>query len=84
MIAIYFFYVFVLAAIVLATIRALLGPTVADRVVAVDALTTITTVLMVVLGLVYHREIYLDVGLVYAVLAFMGVLIVARYMEGGL
>ncbi len=74
----------VLAAIVLATIRAVLGPTVGDRVVAVDALTTITTVLMVLLGVFYNRAIFLDVALVYAILAFMGVIIVARYMEGGL
>ena len=74
----------VLAAIVLATIRALLGPTVSDRIVAVDALTTITTVLMVLLGVFYNRSIFLDVALVYAILAFMGVVIVARYMEGGL
>ena len=76
--------VIVLAAVVLATIRAIAGPTMADRVVAVDALTTITTALMVLLGVIYGRQIYLDVALVYAVLAFMGVLIVARYMEGGL
>ena len=74
----------VLAAVFLATIRAMLGPTVADRIVAVDALTTITVALMVLLGVFYNREIFLDVALVYAILAFMGVVIVARYMEGGL
>ncbi len=74
----------VLVAVFLATVRAIAGPTVSDRLVAVDALTTITVALMVILGFIYGREIYLDVALVYAVLAFMGVLIVARYMEGGL
>ena len=74
----------VLGAVFLATLRAVLGPTASDRLVAVDALTTITVALMVMLGAIYGREIYLDVALVYSVLAFMGVLIVARYMEGGL
>ncbi len=74
----------VLLAVLLATIRAVIGPTVSDRLVAVDGLTTITVALMVLLGVFYNREIYLDVALVYAVLAFMGVVIVARYMEGGL
>ena len=78
-----YFSVTLLAAL-LATLRAVLGPTVPDRLVAVDALTTITVALMVMLGVIYGREIYLDVALVYAILAFMGVLIVARYMEGGL
>ena len=73
-----------LLAVLLATLRAVLGPTVPDRLVAVDSLTTITVALMVMLGVIYGREIYLDVALVYSVLAFMGVLIVARYMEGGM
>ena len=77
-------FLVVLLAVFLATLRAALGPTVSDRLVAVDALTTITVALMVMLALIYGREIYLDVALVYSVLAFMGVLIVARYMEGGL
>lgn len=76
--------VIVLLAVILGTVRAILGPTVSDRIVAIDAMTTITTALMVMLGVIYNREIYLDVALVYAVLAFMGVIIVARYMEGGL
>ncbi len=77
-------FLVVLLAVLLATLRAVLGPTVSDRLVAVDALTTITVALMVMLGVIYGREIYLDVALVYSVLAFMGVLIVARYMEGGM
>ena len=76
--------IIVLLAIVIATTRAILGPTASDRIVAVDALTTITTALMVMLGVIYNREIYLDVALVYAMLAFMGVIIISRYMEGGL
>jgi len=74
----------VLLAVLMAVIRAALGPTVPDWLVAVNTLTTITVALMVMLGLIYGREIYLDVALVYSILAFMGVLIVARYMEGGL
>ncbi|OQX52041.1 MAG: hypothetical protein B5M53_09575 [Candidatus Cloacimonas sp. 4484_209] len=39
--------------------------------VAVDTMTTITTVLLVILSLIFKRRIYLDVALVYAVLAYI-------------
>lgn len=72
------------AAVLLCLIRALLGPTASDRLVAVDGMITITTALLVVLGLFLERRIYVDVALVYAVLAFVGVIAVARYLEKGL
>ncbi len=75
--------VIVLASI-LAAVRGLLGPTASDRIVALDSLTTITTAALVILGLYFDRYIYIDVALIYAVLGFIGVLTLGRYMEGGL
>ena len=72
------------AAVLLCMIRALRGSTASDRLVAVDAMITITTALLVLLGLFLGRRIYIDVALVYAVLAFVGVIAVARYLEKGL
>jgi len=72
------------AAVLLCMIRALRGPTASDRLVAVDGMITITTALLVLLGLYLERRIYVDVALVYAVLAFVGVIAVARYLERGL
>lgn len=60
------------------------GPTTVDRIIAIDIMTTITTGLMVLFALYYKRAIFLDVALVYAVLAFLGVIAFARYLEGGL
>ena len=71
-------------ALVLAAIRFFAGPTAPDRVVALDTLTTISTALLVLLGLFFERYIYIDVALIYGVLGFVGVLTVARYLEGGL
>ncbi len=68
---------------ILTILRTALGPTPADRVVAVDAMTTITTALLVILGLLMERYIYLDISLVYAALAFIATLAIARYLEGG-
>jgi len=81
---IYVFFGIIIVAILLAMVRMILGPTTPDRVVALDTLTTISTALLVLLGLFFDRFIYIDVALIYAVLGFVGVLTVARYFEGGL
>ncbi|WP_297477882.1 monovalent cation/H+ antiporter complex subunit F [Thermococcus sp.] len=71
-------------ATLLSTYRVFRGPTTIDRLVAVDIMTTITTGLMVLFALYYGRMIYISVALVYAILAFGGVIAFARYLEGGL
>ncbi|HHM02785.1 MAG TPA: cation:proton antiporter [Caldithrix abyssi] len=60
------------------------GPSVADRTVALDTLTVISISLMAMIALFAERVIYLDVALVYGILSFLGVIAVARYLEGGL
>lgn len=74
----------IILATFLSLIRAVIGPTASDRMVAVDTMTTITTVLLVILSLIFKRRIYLDVALVYAVLAYITTLVVARYLEKGI
>ncbi|EHR78652.1 cation:proton antiporter [Thermococcus litoralis DSM 5473] len=78
------YLILIALAVVLSMYRFFRGPTTADRIVAVDIMTTLTTGLMVLFALYYRRAIFLDVALVYAVLAFVGVIAFARYMEGGL
>ena len=60
------------------------GPSAADRVAAFDVLTIITITVIVLVALVEGRAIYLDVALIYALLSFLGVIVVARYLERGL
>ena len=62
--------------------RFIKGPSAADRVVAFDVLTIISISLIVLGALLESRGIYLDVALVYALLSFLGVIAVARYLEG--
>lgn len=73
-----------LAAVFIAFIRLGLGPTAADRTVALDAMTIITISLITWLGYMLGRKIYLDVAMVYALISFIGVVAVARYLERGL
>ncbi len=71
------------AAFLLALWRFLAGPTPADRVVAFDGLTIISVSGIALLALAEGRGIYLDAALVYALLSFLGVIVVARYLERG-
>ncbi|MCD6227928.1 MAG: cation:proton antiporter [Candidatus Omnitrophica bacterium] len=65
-------------------LRMIKGPTPSDRAVALDTLSTVITAFLVVLGYIFKRYIYLDVSLVYAVLAFVGSVAIARFIEKGL
>jgi multicomponent Na+:H+ antiporter subunit F len=71
------------AAFLLALVRFILGPTSADRIVAFDSLTIVSITGIVLAALAEGRGIYLDVALVYALLSFLGVIVVARYIERG-
>ncbi len=59
------------------------GPRSLDRVVAFDTVTVISISGLMLAALVSGRGIYLDVALVYALLSFLGVIVAARYLEGG-
>jgi len=78
------FLVIIAAGVVLCFLRMLKGPTAGDRAVAVDTIATITTALLVLLGSVFERYVYLDVALVYAVLTFIGLVTIARFLEKGI
>lgn len=73
-----------MAAMSLAFIRFIKGPTSADRVVAFDIMTIAGISVIVFIAVIAKRIIYLDVAMVYALLSFLGVIAVARYLEGGL
>ena len=78
------FLVVIGLAIFLCLLRMLKGPTAPDRAVALDTMATITTALLVLLGFIFKRYVYLDVALVYAVLTFIGSVAIARFMEKGI
>lgn len=68
-------------AFLLALVRFLLGPVAVDRVIAFDVLTIISVTGIVLIAVLEERAIYLDVALVYALLSFLGVIVIARYLE---
>ena len=81
---IYIAMFFMIVGLALSAFRFIKGPTAGDRTVALDTLTVIMVAGMVLLSYVFGRFIYMDVALVYAVLGFIGVIVIARYLEGAL
>ncbi len=65
----------------LALIRAQRGPTIYDRILAVNVFGTKTVLLIVVVGFVFDRPDFIDVALVYALINFVSVIGVLRYFE---
>ncbi len=77
------YLIVVSVAIILAIVRMIVGPDVTNRVVGLDVLTTVTIALFVFFAMIFGRYIYIDVALVYGLLAFVGVLVIARFIERG-
>ena len=80
-------YVVAMAAILvtssLALIRAWLGPTVFDRILALNMFGTKTVLLIAVIGFLTGRPDFLDLALLYALLNFIGMVAVLRFSKYG-
>jgi len=57
------------------------GPTVPDRVVALDTINTLVVAGMILLGAAFEEVIYIDVAIVYALLSYIATLYIAKYIE---
>lgn len=68
---------------VLALVRALLGPTVYDRILAVNSFGTKTVVMIALLGFLMGRPEFLDIAIVYALINFIGTVAVLKFFEYG-
>jgi multisubunit Na+/H+ antiporter MnhF subunit len=73
--------ILLLVGIALSSLRLFLGPTAADRLVAADTLAVITTAGLIMFAGYTGNPIYLDIALVYAAVAFVGTVVIARAME---
>ena len=77
-----FLMIGLVAAAFLVLWRALLGPTPADRTVSVDILGILMVGFCAVLTVATGNDLYMIVGLAWSLLAFVGSLALAKYLEG--
>jgi len=68
---------------VMTLVRSILGPTVFDRVLAVNSFGTKTVLLIAVIGFLSGRPDFLDLALVYALMNFIGTIAVMKFTRFG-
>ncbi len=71
----------ILVTMALALARAVMGPSVYDRVLAVNMFGTKTALLLSVVAYLYGRPDFLDLALTYALINFVGVLAVLEFFQ---
>jgi len=62
--------------------RVIVGPTAADRIVAVDILGVLIIGMLALLGLHYKQGFFMDIGLIWALMSFIASLAFAKILEG--
>lgn len=76
-------FVAILITMGLALARAILGPSVFDRIMAINMFGTKTVLLIAVFAFASEQKSLLDIALVYALINFIGVVAVLRLVEYG-
>lgn len=71
----------VLVSLGLALSRALLGPTLFDRVLAGNTVGTLAVLILALIGFVTGRPEFLDIAILYALLNVIGTIAVLRYFK---
>lgn len=71
----------VIISMLMALARALIGPTVYDRILAVNTFGTLTVILIAVLGFLQGRPEFLDLALLYALINFIGTIAVTKFVR---
>lgn len=68
--------------LILCLIRAVLGPRIADRLVAVNMITTMVTVIIAILAVLKDQGYLIDICLTYAMISFLAVVVLSRIYTG--
>ena len=68
--------------LLLCLIRAVVGPRIADRLVAVNMITTMVTVMIAILAVLKGEGYLIDICLIYAMISFLAVVVLSRIYTG--
>lgn len=71
----------IIVAMALMLLRALLGPTLYDRVLAVNSFGTKTVLLLALIGFLMGRPDFLDIGLLYAMINFVATIAILKFVR---
>jgi multicomponent Na+:H+ antiporter subunit F len=71
----------ILLALIFAVVRLVRGPTMADRVVALDLVSMLVVAFLTLFALAVQRDAFLDAALALALVAFLATVAFARFIE---
>ena len=69
------------AATVFTSVRILLGPSVWDRLLAFNLMSSKLIMIMVMCSIIFEKNFLLDIALTYALLGFVSTLFIARFVR---
>ena len=72
-----------IVAMALALVRAIVGPSLYDRILAVNTFGTKTVLILAVVGFLFGRPEFLDIALAYALINFIGTIAVLKFFKYG-
>ena len=71
----------ILISFILVLVRLFLGPTLYDRVLALNAFGTLAVLMISVVGFLFGRPDFLDIALLYALLNFIGTIAILKFFR---
>lgn len=74
-------FAMLMVAMILTFIRLVRGPTLPDRVVALDLFAVLSTAFLTIYAIDTGQQVFLDVAIVLALIAFLGTVAFALYIE---
>lgn len=75
--------IFMALAMIPCIYRILLGPTIPDRILGLDAMATVMVVMLGVYSFVHESVFFLDVALVLSIISFLGTVAISKYLDEG-
>jgi multicomponent Na+:H+ antiporter subunit F len=68
--------------VLLCLYRVTYGPTILNRAAGISAIGTKTLIILLLMGVIYDRiDMFIDISMVYALLNFLGTVVLAKYLE---
>ncbi len=74
--------IFLALMVVLCLIRAIIGPRIADRIVATNMMGTMIMVIIAILALMMQEGYLVDICLIYAMISFLAVIVLTKVYMG--
>lgn len=75
-------FLWLLISAILCLCRVLKGPTAADRAVAIDMLGILIVGFCAILSISTGKDWYIDIGIAWVLQSFIGIMALAKYLEG--